>query len=131
PPLPWSAGSLLAVVSGIFGGRFGPPPALPAAIATGVLVRRLERRGRRSGPDPRSAALLLNLLASALAVGAPPEQALGAVARAVDEYGTAALRAAVEPLRLVGGLLRLGTDPVQACAVLDTVPELAPVAAAG
>jgi pilus assembly protein TadC len=74
---------------------------------------------------------VLDLLAAALAAGAPPESAIAAVAGAVGECGTPPMRQAVEPVRLVGRLLRLGSDPVTAWSGLDSVPGMQQVSAAG
>jgi pilus assembly protein TadC len=105
--------------------------ALPVAILAGFAVRILYRSGASAGPDPRSVALVLDLLAATLAAGAPPEHAIAEVAVAVEAHGTAGMRAAAAPLQLVGRLLRLGSDPATAWSGLDSVDGLAQVGLAG
>lgn len=114
----------------VLGGWIATLLALPAAIGVFVLVRRLSRA---SNPpvDPQAVAFLLDLLAAVLRSGAPTDQAIEAVSLSVREHGGDRLRSAVEPLTVVGRLLRLGTEPEHAWTVLDQLPELVPVAAAG
>ncbi len=117
------AGSML-------GGRAGAVLALPAAVGMFALVRRLTRASA-SPVDRQAVAFLLDLLAAVLRSGAPTDQAIEAVSVAVRERGGDRLRFAVEPLTVVGRLLRLGTEPEQAWTVLEQLPELVPVATAG
>ena len=120
--------TLVAVL--VLGGRFGYVLALPVALGMFAVVRRLTRASVVP-IDPQAAAFLLDLLAAVLRSGAPTDQAIEAVSLSVREHGGELLRAAVEPLTVVGRLLRLGTEPEQAWAVLEQLPELMPVAAAG
>ncbi len=129
--MPLVAGLSVALVLAGSGGRFGLVLALPAATGVGLLVRRLARAGAEPRLDPRAVAFVLDLLACTLGTGAPPELAIASVSAAVQQRGSADLRDAVEPLRLAGRLLRLGTDPAQAWAVLAGTPGMAQVAAAG
>lgn len=130
-PLPLIGGVLASTVSVLLGGRTGEFIALPGAIAVYLVVRKMIDNNAAPKRDPRLVAFLLDLLACCLAAGAPPERALASVSDAVQTAGTDQLRMVVEPLRLVGRLLLLGTDPVQAWAVVDTVPGFAAAAAAG
>lgn len=130
--LPWVAAAALAVTAVLLGGRVGALLAAPLAVGGAWSV------GRRSGsraadrpPEPRSAAFLLDLLASALAGGAPPELAIDGMTEAVRQHGTDSLRRAAEPLSRVGRLLRLGGDPAAAWASLQAVPGYEPVADCG
>lgn len=114
----------------MLGGRIAALLALPAAIGVFTVVRRLSRASKPP-VDRQAVAFLLDLLAAVLRSGAPTDQAIEAVSLSVREHGGDRLRSAVEPLGVVGRLLRLGTEPEQAWTVLDQRPELAPVAAAG
>jgi len=123
--------SLATLVAGLaLGGRIGSVLALPAAFGMFAVVRRLTRASA-SPVDRQAAAFLLDLLAAVLRSGAPTDQAIEAVSVSVREHGGDRLRSAVEPLTVVGRLLRLGTEPEQAWAVLEQLPGLVPVAAAG
>lgn len=129
--LPWVGGVLTAIALPALAGRPGAIAALPGAITAGALLVRFAGPGTARAPDRRSVAFVLDLLASSLAAGAPPELAIASVSAAVAEHGTDSLRRAVEPLRLTGRLLQLGTDPVRAWSLLEELPDLASVAAAG
>lgn len=124
-------GVLAALVAIGFGGRPGVLLALPAGVTCWVLTQRQLSRQQPPGPQLRSVAFVLDLIGCSLLAGAPPEHAIEAVSVAVVRYGTGELRQAVEPLRVVGRLLALGSDPVQAWQLLDSVDGLSPVAAAG
>ena len=76
-------------------------------------------------------AFVLELLAAALTTGAPIDSAIAGVAEAVGEQGSPALREAVQPVRRVGRLVRLGADPATAWSGLDSVPGMGQLAAAG
>lgn len=105
------------------------PEARPAV---GWLVSRLPKdRVADRPPEARSAAFVLDLLASALTAGAPPELALEGVLAAVRQHGTDSLRRAVDPLGRVGRLLQLGSEPAAAWATLHSVPGYGPVADCG
>ena len=130
PPLPVLAGVGVLVLVLLLGGRTGVLLAGPAAIGAIVLVRRLSRP-RPAPVDRPATAFLLDLLAAVLKTGAPPDQAIEAVSRAVHRCGGEALQRAVEPLGLVGRLLRLGTEPDRAWSAVAEIPGLEPVAAAG
>ena len=100
------AASLATLVAGlVLGGRIGSVLALPAAFGMFAAVRRLTRA---SAPpvDRQAAAFLLDLLAAVLRSGAPTDQAIEAVSVSVREHGGDRLRSAVEPLTVVGRLLR-------------------------
>lgn len=131
--IPALAGAATAAAAALLGGPAGLLAAAPAGVVVMLAGNRLVRSQSDPAehPQPRPVAFLLDLLAAGLASGAPPELAIEAVAAAVGGSQDVALRVAVEPLRLVGRLLRLGSDPVTAWSVLDGYPELQPVAAAG
>ncbi len=129
--LPPVAALLAALLVFGFAGRAGALLALPAGIGAWGLTRRQLGRQQQPGPEPRSVAFVLDLVGCSLLAGAPPEHAIEAVAAAAARYGTEELRRAVQPLRVVGRMLGLGSDPVQAWQLLDSVPGLEPVAAAG
>ncbi|MGX7681421.1 type II secretion system F family protein [Jatrophihabitans sp. DSM 45814] len=118
-----------------------------AAAMTGLVAYSVMRRIRTASsvraPNARVIALLLDLIASALSAGAPPDHALsvvsGAVREAVFDVGRAgssdssglALALAVEPLRQVGRLLELGAEPSAAWATLERVPGYEQIGVAG
>lgn len=131
PPLPLVAGLLGALALAVVAGPVGVVLALPAGLSSVWLVRRLTLRQYKAVPDRRAVAFVVDLLATALAAGAPPEVAITAVASAVADYGSTAFRVAVQPLDRVGRLLQLGTDPAQAWTSAAAVPGYQPVAAAG
>ena len=114
------AGTVAAVAA------FGPGRGVAVAVLTApllvLLVGHLHGRQRRRGlpGDAGRVPLLLDLLAAALRSGQPTSSAVVAVAP------VAGARLAAQ-LRQVGGLLRLGADPVHAWASL-TDSALAPVA---
>jgi pilus assembly protein TadC len=120
----------IALVLPVAAGRLGLLLALPAGFGVLVGSRRLAA-GARPPFDRQAMAFLLDLLAAVLQAGAPTDQAIEAVALSVREYGGEPLTGVMEPLSVVGRLLRLGTEPQLAWSMLDQVPELAPVAAAG
>jgi pilus assembly protein TadC len=131
PGLPTVVSLVTVLAMPVIAGRIGLLLAAPIAVAVFFGVRRLVARRAIEPVDRQVMAFLLDLLAAVLRAGAPVDHAIEAVASSVREYGGDRLRAAVEPLSVVGRLLRLGTEPQQAWAVLDRLPELAPVAAAG
>jgi hypothetical protein len=115
--------------------RHRPASQLPAS-------QLLASRGRRAPEiDARAAALLLDLLASTLTSGAPPDVGISLVAAAVDEAveaveatnrtGALRLHAAMAPLRRVGRLLQLGADPTVAWGELGGLPVYRAAAVAG
>ena len=128
--LPATAGAATALILPMLAGRIGLLLAVPAGLGVLAASRRLATRARPP-LDPQAMAFLLDLLAAVLRSGAPTDQAIEAVALSVREYGREALGRTMEPLSVVGRLLRLGTEPVLAWSMLDQLPELAPVAAAG
>lgn len=125
------AGLLAALLAIGFAGRAGVLLALPAGGAGWAVARRQLSRQRTPPFEPRSVAFVLDLIGCSLLAGAPTEHAIEAVSAAAAQYGTDELRRAVEPLRVVGRLLALGSEPVQAWQLLDSVDGLGPVAAAG
>ncbi|MDQ2836297.1 MAG: type II secretion system F family protein [Actinomycetota bacterium] len=129
--LPLAAGTAIAAAFAVLGGRIGLIAAAPAAIAVILLVRRMLAAVPVAGPDRRSVAFVLDLIACALSAGAPPELALAGVSSQVARHGTESMRQAMAPLQLVGRLLTLGTEPTQAWSVLDATPTTAAVGAAG
>ncbi len=129
-PGPGLAALTTAILAVLLGGTAGAMVALPLALAVGWLVRK-RTTGRTSASEPRSMAFILDLVASALAGGSPPELAIAGVAAAVAEHGTERLRRAVQPLQRVGRLLQLGTDPSAAWGSLRSVPGYGPVADCG
>jgi pilus assembly protein TadC len=131
PGLPTAASLLTVLALPVVAGHVGLLFAAPVAVAVLFGARRLLARRATKPVDRQGTAFLLDLLAAVLRAGAPVDQAIEAVASSVRDYGGDRLRVAVEPLSVVGRLLRLGTEPQQAWAVLDRLPELAPVAAAG
>lgn len=130
PRLPAVASAVTLLALSEAGGRTGLLLALPAAAGVLVGTRRLAGKVRPT-LDRQAMAFLLDLLAAVLRTGAPTDQAIEAVTASVREHGGQPLRTTMEPLGVVGRLLRLGTEPQQAWSVLDQLPELAPVAAAG
>jgi len=131
PGLPTVASLLTALALPLVIGRLGLVLAVPVGLAVLIGARRLAIRVAVEPVDRQAVAFLLDLLAAVLRSGAPTGQAIETVAAAVREHGGDQLRTAVEPLSVVGRLLRLGTDPQQAWTVLERLPELAVVAAAG
>jgi Type II secretion system (T2SS), protein F len=128
--LPATAGVATALVLPVLAGRIGLLLAIPAGLGVLAGSRRLAA-GARPPFDRQAMAFLLDLLAAVLRAGAPTDQAIEAVALTVREYGGGPLARVMEPLSVVGRLLRLGTEPQLAWSMLDQLPELAPVAAAG
>jgi len=129
--LPLAAGALTALLSLAVAGRAALVIAPVVGMVAGLLVRRLTRLEQRRPVEPRSVAFVLELLAAALATGAPVDSAIAGVAGAIDEQGAPALRQAAEPVGRVGRLLRLGAEPSTAWSGLDSVPGMWQVAAAG
>lgn len=129
-PLPAIAAAAVAVLA-VLVGRSGMVLAAPSAAAVWLATSRWQARTARRPPEPRSVALVVDLLAGALAAGSPPQLAIERVADAVAEHGTESLRRAVEPLGRVGRLLQLGSEPAQAWQVLRPVPGYSAVADCG
>jgi Flp pilus assembly protein TadB len=128
--LPATAGVATALALPAVAGRIGLLLALPVGLAVLAGSRRLTA-GNRQPFDRQAMAFLLDLLAAVLRAGSPTDQAIEAVALSVREYGGDSLARVMEPLGVVGRLLRLGTEPKLAWSMLDQLPELAPVTAAG
>jgi pilus assembly protein TadC len=128
--LPAIVGAVTVLVLPVLAGRIGLLLALPGGFGVLVGCRRLASRNRPP-LDRQAIAFLLDLLAAVLRAGAPTDQAIEAVAVSVREYGGQPLGKVMEPLSVVGRLLRLGTEPQLAWSMLNELPELAPVAAAG
>ena len=130
--LPLVASAAVIVLAGLMGGWSIAVASVPVAAGAAWLVTRSQRaRAAARAPEARSVAFVVELLAGVLAAGSPPELAIGRVAAAVAEHGSAALRHAVEPLSRVGRLLQLGSDPAAAWGVLQPVPGYGPVADCG
>jgi len=127
--LPFVAGTLAALALATLGGTVGLVAALPAGAGLAIVLRKVTVGS--TPPDARSIAFVLDLVASSLSAGAPPDQAIAGVAVAVEQFGSPSHAAVVEPLQRVGRLLQLGTDPVQAWTALDAIAGYGPVTAAG
>lgn len=142
---------MLAVALGGEGGVWAAAPLAVAAGGAAEIWRRRQPADRSAEIEPRAAALLLDLLASALDAGAPPEHAIALVAAAaapgrdhrpaggVDRSGVGRARSwpadgdlarAAVPLARVGRLLELGADPASAWAELESTPAYDEAAAA-
>ncbi|MFL6163633.1 MAG: type II secretion system F family protein [Jatrophihabitantaceae bacterium] len=130
PSLPGIASVLTLLTVPAIAGRIGLVLAVPVALGVFAGTRRLADRARPR-VDRQAMAFLLDLLAAVLKTGAPTDQAIDAVAVAVREHGGEQLRRTMEPLAVVGRLLRLGTEPQLAWSRLEQLPGWAPVAAAG
>lgn len=126
---PLVAGALAAVAIAVLAGPVGMVAALPCGAVLALVLRKAANA--KPPPDPRSIAFVLDLVACSLSAGAPPERAIGGVADAVEQFGSPAHSAVVQPLQRVGRLLQLGTDPVQAWSALDAIAGYGAVAAAG
>jgi pilus assembly protein TadC len=129
--LPLAAGALTGLLVLAVVGRAALSIAPVVGMVAGLLVRRLTRLGQHRPVEPRAVAFVLELLAAALATGAPVDSAIAGVAGAVDEQGAPALRQAAQPVGRVGRLLRLGAEPTAAWSGLDSVRGMWQVAAAG
>lgn len=129
--LPLIAGALTGLLLLAVAGRAALPIAPVIGVVAGLLVRRLTRLEQHRQVEPRAVAFVLELLAAALATGAPVDAAIAGLAGAVDEQGAPALRQAAQPVGRVGRLLRLGAEPTAAWSGLDSVPGMWQVAAAG
>jgi Flp pilus assembly protein TadB len=128
-PASTAVGLVVAVASvsgaclALLGIRSGIPVAASAGVATSVLLRRLQRRPVRAGPD-RALALALDLAAAALRSGRPLADALALAGPAAGSETAAAMLQ-------VAGLSRLGADADQAWSALPRdgpLGELARVA---
>jgi pilus assembly protein TadC len=109
----------------------GPIAAAVSATVAGVTMSRLRIGQPVTRPDSRALALLLDLIASVLGSGAPPDHALALVSEAVEETGQPELVHAVAPLRRVGRLLALGAEPELAWTGLAENPGYEAVSRAG
>jgi pilus assembly protein TadC len=123
------AGLLVPALLGLVGGIAGFSLGLPVGWLISRVLRR--RASAPRAPQRRSVSFVLELLASALSAGAPPEAAIAAVVAAVAGFGSPQLQTAVSPLRRVGRLLQLGTDPALAWSSVAEVDGFRSVAAAG
>jgi Flp pilus assembly protein TadB len=130
PDLPAVAAGATLLACPLAGGQLGLLVAVPAALGVLRGGRWLTSRAAES-VDGQAVAFLLDLLAAGLRSGAPTDQAIDAVAKAVREHGGERLCLAMEPFSVVGRLLWLGSEPEQAWVMLAELPGLAPVAAAG
>lgn len=129
--LPLVAGALTGALLLALIGWSALPVAPMVGILAALLVRRLAGREQHPPAEPRAVAFVLELLAAALATGAPVDLAIAGVAGAIEERGTLTMRRAAQPVGRVGRLLRLGAEPATAWSGLDAVPGLWQVAAAG
>jgi hypothetical protein len=125
------SGLAVGLASLALGGTWGIFAAPVLAIGAALMVRWLNLRTSVTVPEVRSVAFVLDLIASALAGGAPPEAAIAAVAGAARDSQSTRLIDAIAPLERVGRLLQLGADPAAAWSALDSVAGFAPVASAG
>lgn len=112
--LPRWAGTVTSVVAALsawwlFGGVLGAVAAVVIVVIVPRLLGRLESRSDRARREAldRQAPLLADLLAATLSSGATFRSALGAVATAVGEPTSSALRPAITAIDL-------GADPVEA-----------------
>lgn len=104
------------------GGLAGAVGAVVAGVGCWLLIDRAEPadvRARREGVR-RDLPVLVQLLASALAAGAAPAEALVTVVDALPGPGA-------DELSPLVARLRLGADPAEAWRALVDVPELAPL----
>lgn len=133
--LPVSAGVAAAVLSATLFGRWGLLSAPLVGLGAGVAIRTLNGRRSAERCDPQAIALLLDLVASALEAGLPPDAALSSVTESIACSAASKrgqeLAAAARPLQQLGRLLRLGADPVEAWSELENVTGYQGVAAAG
>jgi pilus assembly protein TadC len=127
---------LLALAAGLLVALWGgdwlywsPMVALSAGIASNRAIGR-GASGLVPAPDARSLAFSLDLIASAIKSGLPPELAIDAVARCAGHSADRRLRSALEPLSQVGRLICWGADPAQAWLVAGQQPGYEAVAAA-
>jgi pilus assembly protein TadC len=133
--LPVAAAVAAALLSATLFGRWGLLSAPLVGVAAGVATRILNRRRTAETSDPKAIALLLDLVASALEAGLPPDAALSSVTESIacsagSKRGQE-LSAAARPLQQLGRLLKLGADPVEAWSELENVSGYQGVAAAG
>ncbi|MDX6201129.1 MAG: hypothetical protein QOJ83_629 [Frankiales bacterium] len=127
---------MLPVVAAVGGGSLGlllagPVAAAVSATIAGLITSRVRIGQAVTRTDSRSLAMLLDLIASALGSGAPPDHALALVSEAVQETGQPELVRAVAPLRRVGRLLTLGAEPKLAWAGLAESPGYEAASRAG
>jgi pilus assembly protein TadC len=127
--LPIIAGPAIGCTSALLGGTAGVIAAPVLAIVVAAAVTRLANRATRRPPDPRTVALLLDLIAATLTAGQPPDAAIRAVVSSIGPDTPNLLEQAI-PLGRVGRLLELGAEPSFAWADLQSVPEFRPVAIA-
>jgi len=115
---------LLAAIASlvVVGGLLGAVLAPAAAVGCWLVIGRSEPASavRRRETARRELPHVVRLLASALAAGADPAEALGTVVTALPG-------AAADGLAPVAARLRLGGDPVEAWRTLAAAPELAPL----
>jgi pilus assembly protein TadC len=147
-----SSATVAGVLVGGVGGLMSAVIVAPMAYIATRSVQRRERENEIGPAELRSIALLVDLLATALEAGAPPEHAIALIADAVSATLSAAapslgaandaarpggsaarssLARAMVPLDRVGRLLMLGADPATAWSELDGVPGYREAAAAG
>jgi len=99
----------------------GTVGAVVAAVAAGLLVRRLHGARRSARPDPLALAGTWDLLAACLRSGLPVPSAVRAVAIDLPDDAQLAMRRTAE-------LLALGADPVDAWAPALACPRTAGLA---
>ena len=106
-------------------------PARAVAASAGVMRRLLD--GATAGPtdrdDPETMYRLLRLLAVALRAGLTPQQALSAVADALQPVGdgTPRFERVARALRAAAGRIQLGTPVAKACDEADPAGVLRPI----
>lgn len=117
----WSMLAAAGAVT-VVGGVVGVAAGVAAAVTCWVGIGRAEPAARRAEREAMQRDLphVVRLLGSALAAGASPVEALGAVAAALPGPGA-------ERLARVAARLRLGADPAEVWRTLSDEPALAPL----
>jgi pilus assembly protein TadC len=128
--------SIAAIAGGLVVWTYGGPLRLTApliAVLAALALRRLRTQPLNAVTvaGPRSLALTLDLIGSALSAGLPPETAIATVADCIDAVPGTSLASAIEPLRQVGRLIYWGAEPAEAWNHAERHPGYEAVAAAG
>lgn len=121
-----ACGAIGVVLALVVGGVLGIAVGVAVGLAGPRVLSRLESRHQRQRRErlERQAPAVADLMASCLAAGATPRDAVAAVARAVGEP-------VATPLMRLCAALDLGADPVSAWRALMVDPSLQPLARAG
>jgi pilus assembly protein TadC len=131
PPLPLLAGLGAGIGTMVLAGGSGIVLAPVVATVVAFALRRLSAADVLVQPDLRSVALILDLIASALVGGSPPDHAIGTVAAAAEVGQIPELHDAMVPIKRVGRLLSLGAEPAAAWSELAAAAGYGQAAAAG